>query len=179
MFGFQNYPTRYEDVNFRKMHRIMQLLPNYEFGYADHTAWNDPNNVLITLLGAALGMSHIEKHVTLECGFERVDSSAAVSFGQLQHISDGLRLLELCNGNGLLEMNAGELSYCDYGPMKKAPLLKRNVNHGEIIGAADVEFKRTAARTDLSQLEAIRQFGKKASRAMQAGTILRAADFEG
>jgi len=64
MHGFQNYPTKYEDINFSKIKKIMQLFPLYKHGYADHTAWNNENNVQITLFGAALGMDYIEKHVT-------------------------------------------------------------------------------------------------------------------
>ncbi len=177
MFGFQNYPTRYEDVNFQKMRRIMQLFPNYEFGYADHTAWNEPNNVLITLLGAALGVKFVEKHVTLECGFDRIDSSAAISFDQFQQIRDGIKILDACNGNGRLELNAGERKYCDYGPMKKGPVLKRDVKIGERIHHSDVCFKRTGARTDLAQIHAIALLGGNASRDMEIGTILRVSDF--
>lgn len=177
MFGFQNYPTRYEDVNFRKMQRIMQIFPDYKFGYADHTAWDEPNNVLITLLGAALGVSFVEKHVTLECGFERIDSSAAVSFDQFEQIRDGLTILGACNGNGRLELNAGERKYCDYGPMKKAPLLRRDMKIGESVQANDICFKRTAARTDLSQIRTIDLFGSKVSRDISAGTILCSSNF--
>jgi N,N'-diacetyllegionaminate synthase len=64
MFGFQNYPTKYEDVNLSKIKKIQSLYPNKLFGYADHTAWNEPNNELITLLVASNNMSYVEKHVT-------------------------------------------------------------------------------------------------------------------
>ena len=42
------------------------------FGYADHTAWNEENNGLITLLVSSNGMDFIEKHVTTEYGKEAV-----------------------------------------------------------------------------------------------------------
>ena len=79
MFGFQNYPTVYQDVNLNKVRRIMNLYQGLEFGYADHTAWDSPHNELITLLGAASGMSYIEKHVTTNYGEKRTDWPAAIS----------------------------------------------------------------------------------------------------
>jgi len=112
MFGFQNYPTRYENINFSKIRRIMKLFPEFDFGYADHTAWNEPENVLITLLGAALGMRYVEKHVTIAYGEERIDWSAAVSIEMLNEIRQKLDILQACNGDGLLRLNQGERNYC-------------------------------------------------------------------
>jgi len=54
MFGFQNFPTKYEDVNLSKIRKIQSLYPNKDYGYAHHTAWNEDNNELITLLVAAI-----------------------------------------------------------------------------------------------------------------------------
>ena len=41
MFGFQNYPTKYENVNLLKIRKIQQLFRGSMFGYADHTAWDE------------------------------------------------------------------------------------------------------------------------------------------
>ena len=49
MFGFQNYPTKYKNINLEKVRKIQSMYPKLKFGYADHTAWNEPNNELITL----------------------------------------------------------------------------------------------------------------------------------
>ena len=43
MYGFQNYPTRYEYVNFEKMKKVQQMF-GLPVGYADHTSWDDENN---------------------------------------------------------------------------------------------------------------------------------------
>ena len=50
MFGFQNYPTKYADVNLKRIRKIQALYSDKKYGYADHTAWNEENNELITLL---------------------------------------------------------------------------------------------------------------------------------
>ena len=86
MFGFQNYPTKYEDINFKKIKKIMNLYPKYAFGYADHTAWDEPNNELITLLGASLGMRYIEKHITTKHGLKRCDWNSAISIKMFNKI---------------------------------------------------------------------------------------------
>ena len=160
MFGFQNFPTKYEDINFSKARRIMKLFPEFQFGYADHTAWDEPNNILITLLGAALGMDYVEKHVTIAYGEERIDWSAAVSIDMFNEIKEKMELLELCNSDGLLRLNKGEQDYSTYGPMKKAAVLTKDLKAGQKLERDMLAFKRTCQIADMSQVEAIGVVGK-------------------
>jgi N,N'-diacetyllegionaminate synthase len=157
MYGFQNFPTNYEDINLSKLRKIMKLYPNAEFGYADHTAYDNENNVLITLLGAAVGMKYVEKHVTHSYGTKRTDYSAAISFEMFEDISNGLELLEKANGNGKLDLNKGELEYAKY---KKAPVASKNLKKGHIMQLEDISFKRVREMKDLSMIQANSLVGK-------------------
>ncbi len=172
MFGFQNFPTRYEDINFAKMRRIMKLFPEFEFGYADHTAWNETNNVLITLLGAALGMNYVEKHVTISYGEERIDWSAAVSIDMFNEIKEKMDLVEACNGDGLLRLNKGEKEYSVFGPMKKAAILTKDLKAGQKLERDMLAFKRTGKISDMSQVEALQSIGKEITKDIKTGQIL-------
>jgi len=160
MHGFQNYPTKYEDINFHKIKKIMQIYPKFNHGYADHTAWDNENNTLITLLGAALGMNFIEKHVSIDTGEGRTDWQAAISIDQFIDIQEKLKTLSIANGNGLLKMNEGEKTYSTFGIMKKAAILNKNVKKGEKLKLTDFDFKRTGQNSDLSQLDIINSIGK-------------------
>lgn len=172
MFGFQNFPTRYEDINFTKMRKIMKLFPKFEFGYADHTAWDEPNNVLITLLGAALGMNYVEKHVTIAYGEERIDWSAAVSIDMFNEIKEKMDLLEACNGNGLLRLSKGEQNYSIFGPMKKAAILTKDLKAGQKLDKDMFAFKRTGQISDMSQVEALQSIGKEITKDIKEGKVL-------
>ncbi len=178
MHGFQNYPTKYEDINFNKIRKLMSLYPNFEHGYADHTGWNEPDNLLITLMGASLGMNYIEKHVTTAYGQERVDYSAAISFEMLNELKRKLLLLSACNGNGLLEMNDGEKKYSKFGPMKKAAWLEKDVVEGEILLEENLKFIRIGESSDLSQLDIINKIGKSFSRNISKYSVLTSNDFQ-
>ena len=173
MFGFQNYPTRYEDINFGKIQRIMNLYPEFSYGYADHTSWNEPNNVLITLMGAALGMDYIEKHTTNVFGQERVDWNSAISIDMFNEIADKLELLNECRGDGLIKLNDGEKKYSIHGPMKKAGVLKVDVNKGDLLSLDMIKFQRTGKTTDLSQLTIINSIGFEITKNLKAGDILQ------
>lgn len=161
MHGFQNYPTKYEDINLGKIKKIMNLYPNFEHGYADHTAWDNDNNMLITLFGAAVGMQFIEKHVTICPGEKRTDWQAAISIELCNKLLDKLDLLDKINGNGLLKMNAGEKAYSVFGANKKAAILSKDVAMGDTFTYECFSFKRTGQNSDLSQLEIVSLIGNK------------------
>lgn len=169
MHGFQNYPTKYQDINFKKIKKLMSLFPDFEHGYADHTGWDNPHNILITVLGAALGMDYIEKHITIEYGKERVDWNAAISIEMFNELEEKLKILSIAYGDGLLKLNDGEKAYSVFGPMKKAAILNRDVKKGEPIQINKIEFKRTSQISDLSQLDILNSIGKRFAKDLLKG----------
>lgn len=177
MFGFQNYPTKYEDVNISKIKKIQSLYPDKIFGYADHTAWNEDNNEIITLMVASNGMDYIEKHVTNAFGKERIDYSAAISIEMFNSLSIKLKLLKQLYGNGDTELNKGEKSYSRYGPMKLAAIANLNLNEGHIISLNDIIFRRTKEETDLSQVDIINLLGKPLTKSILKSEILNSSHF--
>lgn len=176
MHGFQNFPTKYEDVNFAKTKKIMQLFPYFEHGYADHTAWDNENNILITLFGAALGMSYIEKHVTIELGKERCDWNSAISIEMFNDLTIKLEVLSQTFGNGLLSLNEGEKSYSTFGANKKAAILNKNIKKGHKLSFEDFTFKRTGQSSDLSQIDTLENIGKTFSITLEKGHCIVKSD---
>ncbi len=172
MFGFQNYPTKYEDVNLSKIRKIQSLYANKKFGYADHTAWDEPNNELITLLVASNGMDFVEKHVTTEYGVERCDFSAAISIDMLNQLASKLKFLDRLKGDGKTDLNKGERAYSQYGPMKMAAVAKTNLDVGDELKKSDFEFIRTASVTKLSQTDVIKKIGKSLQEPVKKGQAL-------
>jgi N,N'-diacetyllegionaminate synthase len=178
MHGFQNYPTKYEDINFEKVRRIMQLFPDFEHGYADHTAWDNENNILITLFGAALGVKYIEKHVSIRPGENRTDWQAAVSIELFNKITDKIKILEESLGTGELKLNPGEKSYSTFGPNKKAGVLIKDVNAGDELTDELYSFKRTGQKTDLSQIDIVALHGKKFVNKLDMGHCIVKSDLK-
>ena len=177
MFGFQNYPTKYEDVNISKIRKIQSLFPNHQYGYADHSGWDEPNNELITLLVAANNMSFVEKHVTNVFGHDRVDFSAAISFEMFNSLSNKIKLLNQIIGNGLTDLNDGEKSYSLYGPMKMAAISNSDLKVGHILSINDVSFKRINEKTDLSQVDILNLVGKSLMKNISKNEILKSNHF--
>jgi N,N'-diacetyllegionaminate synthase len=172
MFGFQNYPTKYEDVSLFKIRKMQDLFKSAIFGYADHTAWDEDNNELITLLVSSNGMSFIEKHVTTEYGKERCDFSAAITIDQLNKLHSKVSLLEKLYGNGSFELNEAEKKYSLYGPMKMAALAKYDLKKGDILVINDLYFCRTSQITDISQIEIMQLIGNKLAENIKADQVI-------
>jgi len=173
MFGFQNYPTKYSDINFNKIRRVINLFSNVNFGYADHTAWNEKDNILITLMGASLGMGYIEKHVTNNYGQKRTDFEAAISIEMFNDLENKLRLLEECNGDGSLNLNLGEKKYAKTGLMKRAPFVNTDIKKDQILERKNISFYRTAGKTNMSQSEILDYIGQKFVVDLPSGSLLQ------
>ncbi len=178
MFGFQNYPTKYKNVNLKKIRKIQLLYCDKQFGYADHTAWNEDNNELITLLVASNGMDYIEKHITTHCGEKRCDYSAAVSIEKFNQISDKIKVLDDVYGDGLIILNSGERDYSKFGPMKMAALMKCDVNVGQKLSNDNFSFFRTSQQTKMSQIDVLDKIGTKFKSSIKKNKVIDWKYFE-
>ncbi len=172
MFGFQNYPTRYEKINFARMRRIMKLYPEFEFGYADHCGFDEPNNLLVTLLGAAQGCAYVEKHVTTRFGEKRCDYEAAVSIDMLNELKEKLEILEQCNGDGALPLSPDERKYRQFGIMKSLAITTCDIKAGAELKNNMIRFVRTSQTSDMSQLDVEQHLGQTITQDIPANTPL-------
>lgn len=175
MTGFQNYPTRYEDVNLKKIIQIKEIYCDNEIGYADHTAWNEENNELITTTVAANGMDYIEKHVTNDYGSKRCDSSAAISLLMVQKLKKKLLILDQIQGDGSMELNQGEK---DYASIKMIGFASKDIKKGEILNEQDINFTRSSLKPDIDQITLVKNLGKKIKRDIKENALIKLNDFE-
>jgi sialic acid synthase SpsE len=162
MYGFQNFPTKYEYINLKKMKKIQELF-KLPIGYADHTSWDNDAWELITLAGFLCGANIIEKHFVLEKGVKRIDFEAAVSTKEFKSLYKKLIVLQKALGNGRFELNQYEKEYAKIGPMKKAIVAERDISKDEVISLQNIAFKRTKKVGTISQRELENLLKRKAS----------------
>jgi len=163
MYGFQNYPTRYEDVNLKKMIKLKGLF-DLPVGYADHTDPLNEYNEVISTLGICMGINVCEKHFTHVFGKKRIDSQAAISLDQLKKVRNLMDIITTSIGDGNLKMSEGELAYGNTGPMKKAIVAEINIKKGETITLDKIGFKRTNESTYMLQYFLPKLIGLKANK---------------
>ncbi|MFC2163336.1 N-acetylneuraminate synthase family protein [Candidatus Altiarchaeota archaeon] len=163
MYGFQNYPTKYEYVNLKKMGKIKDKF-NLPLGYADHTSWDDANQEMITLAGFMAGASIIEKHFVLEKGVKRTDYEAAVSTEDLSILREKMTILSKAMGSGDLGLNPYEMEYGATGPMKKVIVAAKDIRKGEPIMLENIAFKRTGRESPVKQMQVRELLDRKAGK---------------
>lgn len=178
MYGFQNYPTKFEEINFNRLKKIMQFYPNLEFGYADHCGYNEDFNELITLTGASLGVNYIEKHVTSQFGISRLDYEATISFEMLDNLYNKLEIISKSLGNGSLTLSEGEKNYSRLGILKKAPILKQDIFENDVLTKELLDYKRIKTDLNYSPFEIISKFGMRFNKNLSKGDLITVSDLK-
>ncbi|NAY91643.1 N-acetylneuraminate synthase [Muricauda sp. JGD-17] len=171
MYGFQNYPTKYEDINLQKMQKLKDLF-GLPMGYADHTDPKNEFNEVISTLGMAMGVNVCEKHFTHVFGEDRIDSQAAISLDQLAKTKKLMGIVHATIGDGGLKMSEAELSYGDTGSMKKAIVANAKIKKGERITLEKIGFKRTNESTYMMQYFLPKIIGLTASSDIEADSFI-------
>lgn len=177
MYGFQSYPTNYAEINLKKIVKIQDLF-GLPVGYADHTSYDDPNNILISCMGMFLSIPILEKHYTLDYGVERIDYHAAVGKDQMSEIQKLMELALLVIGDGSLAMSTAEKKYGNIGPMKKAIVAGDDIHKGTLLTTDNLIFKRTEKESPLCQSDFDLLCGLRTIRDLKKDDIVTFCDVE-
>lgn len=162
MYGFQSYPTDYADINLSKMLKIKDMF-NLPVGYADHTAFDDANNEIVSIMAATMGFNVLEKHYTPDYGKERIDFHAAVGKEQMLKIKELMKIALTTYGDNTLKMSDPELKYGNTGPMKKAIVAKTDIKKCEMLTVDNLWFKRTVEESPVKQNQFLQLLGLEAA----------------
>lgn len=175
MYGFQNFPTKVEEINLIKIPLIQKAF-GYKVGYADHTKFDDPNKEYLIYSSYAIGANVQEIHYVLEEGIERIDYITGISGGRLGLIKERLERMYLSLGKIDFRLNEGEKKYLNF---RKVPVYKTNLEKGTILKKEDVTFKRVENPKRQHVFREIDMFfGKRINKRVVADSEVSMDDFE-
>lgn len=161
MHGVQNFPTKTEDLNIRRIAFLQQqfALP---VGYHDHTDGSDPFAGIVDLIAIGMGACVIEKHITIDRSEKGIDYQAALEPAELITFVKNIRRAEIALGvPEKTEFSESDLRYRKF--QKKSIVAARKIEAGEVISRSAVKFIRnTAPGLPPSEMERIE--GRKAKR---------------
>ena len=92
MHCVSTYPTKIEDIN---LHTINQLKQEYNcnVGYSGHE-----NGVVVSLAAVVLGITSLERHITLDRTMYGSDQSASLELSGMKNLSESIDKILLSLG---------------------------------------------------------------------------------
>lgn len=138
MYGFQNYPTKVEDIQLNKIPLLREMF-NVPVGYADHTGFDEAGKTQLIETAYALGANIQEIHYVIDEGEKRTDSVTALSANSISKIKEGLDLIYKAIGTCDLRLNDGEKKYLNF---RKVAAYTRDLKKGSVLQENDFRFIR-------------------------------------
>lgn len=158
MHGFQNYPTKLEDLN---LHRISQLRKRFEMpvGIMDHVSGDSKLAKIIPLIAIGMGATIVEKHITLDRSLKGIDYFSSLNTEEFSEMVSLIKSIQKSLGEGSFEISRNELKYRKIH--RKSPIALRIIKHGEKLTEKKIIFKRTKKITLLTIENILRSAAKK------------------
>jgi N,N'-diacetyllegionaminate synthase len=140
MHGFQSFPTKIEDTNFRL---LRHLIDNYDYpvGFADHVDAESDMALTLPMVAVGFGASVIEKHITIDRSLKGRDHYSALNPEEFKALVKNVSLIEKAYGNTPFGTSAAEIKYREL--MKKKIVAKHAIMAGETISLDNLSFRRS------------------------------------
>jgi N,N'-diacetyllegionaminate synthase len=129
-----SYPARYEDVNILAINYLKKKLKN-SIGYSDHTLGNEAAIAAVTL-----GVSVIEKHITINKSLTGPDHRASMELHELISFVKSVRNTEIIlTGNNKKPTNLEKINKLF---IRKSIVAKKSIKRGEKFTTENITTKR-------------------------------------
>ncbi|MDP6708237.1 MAG: N-acetylneuraminate synthase family protein [Alphaproteobacteria bacterium] len=140
MYGYQNFPTRLEDVHLDYMMKLGRLF-ELPLGYQDHTDAGAPGAFWLPAAAAGMGVEILEKHITHDRGRKGADHEAALEPAEFARFVQMVRQIEAARGLAVPKpFSEDELHYRVYS--KKSIVAARPLAAGRALAEDDLTFLR-------------------------------------
>ena len=140
LHGFQNYPTKLENVNLKFISTLKKLF-GFPVGFADHTDGSLELALFVPLLALPFGANFIEKHLTHDRSKRCEDFESALNPEDFKKFVSYVREAEKTFGEEIMHIfSPDELKYREIS--KKRTVAKVDIKKNEKITKEKIAFKR-------------------------------------
>jgi sialic acid synthase SpsE len=171
-YGFQSSPTPIEKNNLRKIIALQQQFPGFDFGFEDHADAFGGDRFNVSLVAMGLGITHLEKHLTLDPHLNLEDSESALSIADFRKYVETIRRLEPSLGAGNLELTDIEHDY--RSRVLKVVVSTTDLTAGTVLGREHLTLKRPQTFDQGAFLKAEDLYGKQLIKNLAANSVIRA-----
>jgi len=141
MYGFQSEPTPLEKNNLLKLKSLKERYPVFELGFMDHSDGGSDDAFNLSLLAMGMGISVIEKHLTLDRSLEIEDFVSGLAPDQFKKFVKLIRKYEPALGSESLELSELENEYRNNAA--KSVVALKDLKKGQVLKPTDAALKRT------------------------------------
>jgi len=140
MYGYQNFPTRTDEVHLRYMMKLKHLF-ELPVGYQDHSDADTEAAFWLPAAALGMGVDILEKHITHDRSFKGIDHEAALNPDEFAPFVQMVRTIEGAMGISTPKpFSAEELKYRKYA--KKSMVASRDLPAGARVTENDLVFMR-------------------------------------
>jgi sialic acid synthase SpsE len=141
MYGYQNFPTKIEDVHLNYMKKIMELF-DLPVGYQDHCDADTKAAFWLPAMSVGMDIQVMEKHITHDRSFKGVDYESALNPDEFKLFVKMIRNLELAGGETVREtFTESEIKYRTF--QKKSIVAAKDIKANDVLQVEDMNFLRT------------------------------------
>lgn len=140
MHGFQAEPTLVEENNLARIKTLGSRFDGVKIGFMDHSIGNAAEAFDLPLLALGMGVSCIEKHITLDYSLQIEDYVSALSVDRFCEFVKIVRAIEPALGSADLSLTQKEVEY----GMRAGKVLVagRDLPQGHLVTEDDIVMKR-------------------------------------
>lgn len=142
MHGFQAEPTETADNNLARIATLRARYPSVNIGFMDHSLGCIAEAFQLPLVALGLGVSCIEKHITLDYGLQIEDYISALSIDRFSEFVKMIRAIEPALGVSEMLLTSKEIEYKKRAG--KVVVASRKLPQGTYITEDDVTMKRVS-----------------------------------
>jgi N,N'-diacetyllegionaminate synthase len=165
MHGFQAEPTETADNNLARIRTLRARYPEIGIGFMDHSVGSGMEAYYLPLLALGLGVSCIEKHITLDYSLEIEDYISALSIDRFGEFVKIIHRIQPALGSPDLTLTSKEIDYKNRAG--KVVVASRDLSIGACITEGDVAMKRVSSTPSENYYrQVLPLIGKKISVAM-------------
>lgn len=142
MHGFQAEPTEIADNNLMRIKTMIDEFPGIDIGFMDHSLGSDDEAFHLPLITLGLGVSCIEKHISLDYKLEIEDFISALSVDRFFEFVKLIRKMEPALGSKELTLTNKEIEYKKRAG--KLAVARHDIEVNKVISDTDIEMKRVS-----------------------------------
>ena len=163
------YPTPDKDVNLLAINKLKKHFPEFQIGFSDHSV-----GYVASIGAAALGVSLVEKHFTLDKDMPGPDHRASATPKELKALVTGIRQLEAMMGNGEKMVTDSERK--NKSVARKSIVAKKAIAEGETFTLENLTCKRPG--NGISPMQWHQVLGRVAEKAFQPDQLIELSGIE-